>query len=258
MYEETIFIAMAVIGGGIPPLIWLWFWLKEDSARPEPKFIVIATFVGGMLMVPLAFYLEKFAVTTFNLEESLLASGGPLFQAFFAIVVIEESLKYGAAKIIAFQNKNYDEPVDAVIYLISAALGFATIENILFLIGNAGELPVFMLGGIPFEKLNEVVINQNLRFIGANTLHVVTSGILGIFIGLAFYKSRRVRALYLIAGLLTAVLLHTLFNFSILTYSENPISVFAVSWIATLVLILLFEKVKRVRSPSDMTSVGVR
>jgi len=42
--------------------VWLWFWLKEDAKRPEPKRLLFAAFAAGMIAVPFALSLEKFAV----------------------------------------------------------------------------------------------------------------------------------------------------------------------------------------------------
>ena len=57
--EEIFILCVAVIGGGLPPLLWLWFWLNEETHH-EPKLLILGTFVGGMMAVPVAFYFEKF------------------------------------------------------------------------------------------------------------------------------------------------------------------------------------------------------
>jgi RsiW-degrading membrane proteinase PrsW (M82 family) len=43
-----------LLGGLLPALLWLWFFLKEDSKRPEPKWLILAAFLAGMLAVILA------------------------------------------------------------------------------------------------------------------------------------------------------------------------------------------------------------
>src|SRR3989344_4852454 len=95
---------------------------------------------------------------------------------------IEEFLKYGAAFVVAFhairinKNKYIDEPVDPLIYMITAALGFAALENTLFLINP-------LLGGDALSG----ILTGNLRFIGASLLHVLASGVVGLAPGLGFY-----------------------------------------------------------------------
>ncbi|MAZ40785.1 hypothetical protein CL654_01555 [bacterium] len=236
----------ALLGGGIPPLIWLWFWIKEDKNHPEPKPLIIATFVGGMIAVPIAFVLEKKAASL-GLDGFLLGTPGKLFAALVVLVLIEEIVKYLAAQGIAFPNKHFDEPVDAIIYMISAALGFAALENTLFLIDGLSSAGLISQGFFATVGLNEVLINNNLRFIGANVLHVVASGLIGVFIGFSFYKHWFAKILYFLVGLGLATFLHAIFNFSIITYSDKPLVVFSHLWLMAILLIFLFERVKRVR-----------
>ena len=97
-----------------------------------------------------------------------------------AWAAIEEIIKFSSVSIIALKSRFFDEPIDAMIYLITAALGFAAMENSFFLITPllAGEgLQVFLLG--------------NMRFIGASVLHVVASSAVGIAIGLSFINPGR-------------------------------------------------------------------
>ena len=222
----------AFLGGILPALIWLWFWLKEDAKHPEPKRLITAAFLTGMLAVPVALFFEGVA-------RNLLQSG------FFLLItwaVIEEVLKYLGAYFVAFRgicldkSKCVDEPIDPAIYMITAALGFAALENTLFLLAPVGN-----------GSLTASLLTGNLRFVGAMVLHVVASGTIGIAMGLSFYKSPAVKRMYFLVGLLTAILLHTLFNVSIiLSKGDNIFWVFGALWVSVLVLLAMFEKVKRV------------
>src|SRR3989344_3045443 len=186
----------AFLGGILPALLWLWFWLKEDGKNPEPKRLIVAALVSGMLAVPIALYFEGVA-------KSAIQSG---FYLLLAWAIIEEVAKYLGAYIVAFRSicldksKCMDEPIDPAIYLISAALGFAALEKSLFLLAPVGQ-------GIFFASL----ITGNLRFVGAMVLRVVASGALGLAMGLSFYKSAAAKRLYFALGLCTSIALHTLF-----------------------------------------------
>lgn len=245
--NSILMLFFAVLGGMLPPLIWLWFWLKEDNIHPEPKVLVAATFIGGAMAVPIALYLETLVATKFPVYESLSQGGLILLLSLFLIVIVEEGVKFVAAKSVAFSNKNFDEPVDALIYLISAALGFAALENVLFLINNLSQVPLFGIGNVFLDgSINGALISNNLRFIGANVLHVVASGMLGVFIGLSFYKPKIYKFIYIILGFVVAILLHLAFNYFIINFDSKPIAVFSGLWIFAIVLILLFERVKHV------------
>ena len=222
----------AFLGGVLPALLWLWFWLKEDKRRPEPKRLIISAFVAGIITVFLALFFEKIA--------HAVIAGGPILIIVWA--AIEELLKFGGAYIVAFRGKCIDgsqcldEPIDPMIYLITVALGFAALENTLFLITplKNGEA----LAGI---------LTGNLRFVGATLLHVVASASVGAAMGFSFYKSPRVKKIFLWGGIFTAVLLHALFNLSILiSEGENIFIIFGILWVAAAILLVVFERIKRI------------
>ncbi len=223
---QTIFFALS--GGVLPALLWLWFWLQEDRLHPEPRSVIIRTFILGMIAVPLILPLEQFIQKQYALVPMLLV---------FLLVVTEEIFKLAVAYISALESKAYDEPIDAVIYLIPAALGFAAMENTFFLISSitsTGFVPSFVTG--------------NLRFIGATLLHVLSSGSIGLFIGLSFWKGFIAKKVYLIFGIALAILLHTVFNLYIMKSAGTEILIiFCFVWVAILLLIAGLEKVKRLK-----------
>jgi len=218
----------ALLGGLLPSLFWLWFWLREDTVHPEPRSIIAATFVAGMIAAPLALFPEKLIIYRY---------GTGTFATLALWALTEEFFKFAAAWIIALRfRKIVDEPIDAMVYLITAALGFSAAENMLFLLAP-------LRSGIIFDT----IITGNLRFIGASLLHIVASAIIGLFIALAFYKKKSRKFRYLLAGLVFATSLHTLFNFSILNEQGNQIFlIFSGLWIGAVLLLLVFEKVKRI------------
>ena len=167
MSASILFFSLA--GGVLPALLWLWFWLREDRLHPEPRSLLILSFIGGMLVVLLALPAEQWiADATKNMTLVIIGWA-----------VIEETLKYGASYFTALRKRENDEPIDSLMYLITAALGFAAIENTFFLVGAVEK------GGLPHGFDLGV-----LRFVGATLLHIVSSGALGFFLALGFYKRR--------------------------------------------------------------------
>ncbi len=217
----------AILGSFLPALFWLWFWLREDKKRPEPTGLLFLSFVAGTITVFIVFPIEQFAYS--------IASGTTLI---ITIALIEEVTKYLAIYIIALRSKYFDEPIDAIIYAITVALGFSAMENFLYVINLINESGAAV-----------GVLNGNLRFIGATLLHTVSSAVVGVAIGFSFYKKLSKKIAYLLFGLTAATLLHALFNFSIIkTQSVGEIlTVFSYLWILVIILILLFEKIKKVR-----------
>ncbi len=226
--------AIAFLGGLIPALFWLWFWLREDRARPEPYLLIAITFIAGMLVVPLALPLQKFACDL--LQAGACYPAGDNLMTLW--VIIEEVLKYTAALIVILWHREVDEPIDMVIYLIVIALGFAALENALFMFRPLGE-----------GAFVETALFGSFRFLGATLLHVLASGTVGMALALAFYRPPLVRLAYATVGLFIAIVLHALFNFFIIDASgEATLGVFLFVWLGIIVLFLLFEKVKLIES----------
>ncbi len=218
-------IPIAVVGGLVPALLWLFFWLREDKEHPEPKGLLFITFLIGMASVIFIVPIEQLARTHFAESTGLTIMWAGL----------EELIKYFAVALVALKSSALDEPIDYPIYFIVAALGFASFENTLFLIHplSINETTVGLLTG-------------SLRFLGANLLHSTASALVGISLGLSFYQGWLSRKVHLAVGLAAAITLHSIFNFFIIRNSgESFFGVFGFLWVATIITLLLFEKVRR-------------
>jgi RsiW-degrading membrane proteinase PrsW (M82 family) len=232
----------ALVAGILPALLWLWFWLKEDNLHPEPKLLIILSFLGGMLTVALVLPLQKLTLNL--LDGSTLPYVNELRYTIWA--GIEEILKLLVVYFIALRSKFLDEPVDAMIYLITAALGFAALENTFFILK-------------PLETGNmiQAFISGNLRFMGATLLHVVASATIGFCISLAFYKPTWVKKISLFLGVILATTLHTAFNLFIIESSGmDTFKVFASVWVGVIFLMLFFEKARSIDSPKPLATTS--
>lgn len=216
---------LAFILGIIPSLLWLWFWLKEDKRNPEPKAVLSVVFLMGIVSVIFVIPIQKFIeahVGTHELQLLLWATA-------------EEIVKYFAVVLVIYRTNLADEPIDWPIYMITAALGFAALENALFLVQpiSVGETAVGLLTG-------------QLRFLGSTLLHTVTSGLVGLALGASIHMHGFRRNFHLFAGLLIAITLHSIFNFFIMKNNGNDfLTVFSFLWVVTIIVLLLFEKIRR-------------
>ena len=223
---ELLPIIGAAAGGVLPALPWLWVWLREDKRSPEPRRVIALAFLVGMITVGVVIPIQQ-AVAT------LLAS---TTMVFIAWSVIEEIMKYEAARVTVLRSRENNEPIDSVIYMVTVALGFAAAENALFL-----------LSPLAGETFTQSLMTGNLRFVGAMLLHVLSSAVIGVFLALAFYKSKRQKLLFALLGVILAALLHSLFNFLILnTAEEHLLRTFLYVWIGLIVLLAVLEYVKRI------------
>ena len=215
----------AILSGLVPAVFWLWFWLhEEDREETEPLGLIVIAFILGGLIVFIAVWLEKFSLNFIkdNTSQTIIWAA------------IEEILKLLGVSIIIIGNQNVDRPIDYPMYFIATALGFAALENVLYLLN-------------PFSVSGAIVgmITGNLRFLGSTLLHAISSAMIGSALGLSFYL-RQYRMLYLFVGITCAIVLHSVFNFFIMKGSgENFLSVFGFLWVVTIINILIFEKLKR-------------
>lgn len=217
----------ALLGGFLPALLWLWFWLHEDRLHPEPRAAIVFTFFGGMAAALVAFFVER----------SIMNMGLAFSTMLVWWAITEEVLKFVFAYGTALRRTVCDEPIDAMIYMLTAALGFAALENTLFLLAPLAE-----------GDVAKSLLTGNLRFVGATLLHVAASGIIGAFAAFFFYRRKTVKDAAIIVGLVVAVALHAGFNLIINTQTDRALfTAFAVAWATIVIVLALFEKVKRVR-----------
>lgn len=220
-------IGIILLTGVIPTLLWLFFWLREDRFRPEPVGLLFLTFVAGGLSVFLILPFEQFV--------KILGVEGTEKILIFAAA--EEIIKFSVVFFIDFKSSYLDEPVDYAIYLITGALGFAMVENVLFLIEPSLQ-----------QDISFIVETGTLRFLGATILHSILAATLGIIIGFVFYKKKAIRFIFGVMGMGIVIILHTIFNSFIIKYVEiNGLLTLGILWVVTLVIIGLFERVRRVR-----------
>lgn len=235
----TLFLAFAA--GMLPAVLWLWFWLREDDAHPEPRKIILLTFIYGALSVPFALALQLIFNGIFSVSGTETVQALPFVSGLGVVTIwafIEEYVKYKAAWHGGLKKSVTDEAVDVPIYMISAALGFAALENVMFLITP------FMDG-----NLQEILITTKLRFIGASLVHVASSALIGLFIGYSLFFMRSVRKRYMIVGFVLASVLHALFNLFIIKDDQNTFAFagFLLVWLFVVLVIVLFERIKKIK-----------
>ena len=213
---------LPLILGILPSFAWLFFYLKEDP-HPEPKSLIFEAFLAGAVSTLIVLGIQ----TLFNDWSIAKGIANHTFISFLVLAGIEEFFKFGAAwLVISGHLKDFDEPVDAMIYIIVAALGFAAVEN-MAAANSAGELALETL---------------TLRFIGATLLHTLSSGLLGYYWAQSIIQNK---SKILVLGLFSATLLHTVFNYLIIRY--EPAVVPTTFLIVFAVFILYdFEKLKRI------------
>ncbi len=217
--------------GLLPSFAWLIFFLKED-VHPEPKKMISRAFIAGALVAFVAVGLQlllRNILQSFQIDEYHLVS-------FSLFGFIEEALKFLAAYLVVRKSRFFDEPIDAMIYMITAALGFAMVENIAVMSN--------------IEILSEAFGIITLRFVGATLLHALSSGFVGYYwakglLGIGNWK------LEIVKGIVFATILHMVFNYLILISKEIIIYPIIFLTIAALFIFWDFERIKTAKQTQN-------
>ena len=189
----------------LPSMIWLLFFAFQDKHREKTSNILKIFLWGAIVALPV--------VVVENLAQKIVFAPFAAFAlssvayAFIAIAFVEEFAKYSVVRLRAMPYKFFDEPQDAMVYLIAAALGFAAIENFVYALNFA-------------TSIQEVLSISIFRGVTATFLHVIASGALGYFIALSLETPSEKRKFFY-TGLIVATLLHGIYNNFIINLEDK-------------------------------------
>jgi RsiW-degrading membrane proteinase PrsW (M82 family) len=191
----------------------LYFYHK-DSCKPEPPSLIIRTFFLGIAVtIPVALVEDAFGVllgVTLPFPIGLLDNGTGMMLSQLLLIavvapVVEEAGKYLVVRHSVYPTLAFDEPVDGIVYAAAAALGFATLENFLY---------VFSAYAMSFQlAIGTGVIRAILSVPG----HALFSIMWGYALGRAKFLPAHLRGRVILGGLLLAMFFHGLFNFLLIT-----------------------------------------
>lgn len=235
--QDPISLISVLILAVLPSLVWLFFYLKEDP-HPEPRYWLFIIFLIGVALAPLVISLEMVLSRILNFFATIPLESGLLI--FIIAPLVEEVAKYGVVHLALNKNPVLDEPVDGMIYVIVAALGFAAIENV---------FAIFSFVPIGAPGYFNVAFNFiSMRFISAVALHGLASGISGYYFAKFYFIKRDARLI--IWGLFLATSLHGIYNFLIVKNNEYvPLVLTGVILGAAAALVIyLFNRLKHYKT----------
>ena len=170
--------------------IMLYIYLRDKHER-EPFWLLLLSFVYGGLSTLMTLAISyPVNLIIFSETESAIHE---FFTAFFKIALIEEFSKFIFVRFILYYNRNFNEPFDGIVYAIMVGMGFATVENVIY---------VFQYG---FKT-------GVLRMFTAVPAHAVFAMLMGYFIGKAKFTHRKT-VLYSVIALFGAALFHGSYDY---------------------------------------------
>ncbi|MFQ6030682.1 MAG: PrsW family glutamic-type intramembrane protease [Dehalococcoidia bacterium] len=174
-----------------PGLFWLWFFLRHDIHRPAPRRLVAITFfLGCVSTIPAG--IVNVTLGPDDLNDPNLSLATVAVSMLLVTGPFEELFKFLAVRWVPYRSLYFDEPIDGLVFAAAAALGFASLENFIYVLTYGPEV---MLVRAPISTL----------------AHLSLSSVWGYALGQHHASGGRRRGL-LIGSLVLAAIAHGLFN----------------------------------------------
>jgi RsiW-degrading membrane proteinase PrsW (M82 family) len=127
----------------LPCLVLLWFIIRRDRYEREPFRMLLVTFVLGALSIIPAVMLELFLSGILPEPADPFSDiVGLILHNLIVIAVVEESCKL-VATLHAYRSREFDEPMDGIVYATTASMGFASVENTLYVLSGGWLVALF-------------------------------------------------------------------------------------------------------------------
>ena len=186
MWTTLLILAM---GPGIAIVLYI-YW-RDRNDRETFRHLGIS-FLLGILSAALSIVTDIF-IEPFQAYYAVPNSiHDKLFKAYIMAAFVEETWKFIMCRWYAYPKKEFNEPLDGIVYMVMVSMGFATIENVLYV----------------FRDTSNGLSTGILRMFLAVPGHACWGIITGYFLGLAKFKSRVTGTMYVLAGLSIAIFLH--------------------------------------------------
>jgi len=182
---------MAILIASLAPvvIILLYIYLRDKYDR-EPWWLLIKLVVAGAIVViPIAF-VERLLI---NWMPPFHQVGAAAYHAFVVAGITEEGFKFLVLYLVAWNSKRFDEKFDGIVYAVFVSLGFAAVENIMYVVQSGYQTAL-------------------VRALTAVPAHALFGVAMGYYLGIArMYEE--IRSSYLLKAILVPVLLHGIYDF---------------------------------------------
>jgi len=255
VFLERPYVGAYVVLSVVPALVLVWYVWRSDVTMREPLELLAVTFALGFLFAGFA------AIVNSALQSTFAAVGLAGTVLFFFLVVgpVEETVKWLAVRLYAYRSGRFDAVVDGAVYGAVAGLGFATIENSIYIVGDV--IQTTQAAGIdPGAAALQIAAVRTFAGPG----HVIYSAFAGYYLGLAKFNPEN-RGPIVVKGLVVAAGIHATYNTIVsnldIVYNAVPVPS-ALVFIAFVVVYdgfffsLLVRKLRRYRRAYEETDAA--
>jgi RsiW-degrading membrane proteinase PrsW (M82 family) len=216
-------LALAIAPGA---LLLLFFYLR-DKYRKEPWFpLAVSLLMGAIAVVPSALcsvMLQRWTGWRPDIQGLARLLAGSLL----IVGLVEESWKFMVVRLYAYRTREFDEPYDGIMYSAVVALGFATLENVYYVLSRGAGTGL-------------------LRAVLAVPGHALYGVLMGYFVGAAKFERTRARTFLLsLAGLGAAVLAHGVYDFIVFAAARRPLLLLTLPVFMLLAWVVILKATKQ-------------
>ena len=190
-----------------PGILIMIFIYNLDEEDKDPLWLLALCFIFGAINLHLDVDILEFIFGYINMENIFLQLGGEAL----TVAITEELLKFIVVILIIYPNKAFDEPFDGIVYSVFVGMGFATAENLTFVMQGNKSVPLFRM---------------------------LFAVVMGYYLGIA--KSRRKKEFFYISlSIIAPIILHAVYDYFL--YLDFVPGLW-VGGIVTLIISLFFAK----------------
>jgi RsiW-degrading membrane proteinase PrsW (M82 family) len=185
----NIFLLLALaLAPGISISFYIYY---SDKHEPEPVGLLIISFIYGILSVLITIGISIPLNSLVTINEASISDQA--IHAFGIVAFVEEFSKFIFVRGILYRNKNFNEPFDGIVYAVMVGMGFATLENIYYVLNSGGATAI-------------------LRMFTAVPAHALFAVLMGYFLGKAKFEHKK-EGFYSFVALFVATLFHGVYDY---------------------------------------------
>ncbi len=178
-----------------PSAALIYYFYARDKYEKEPRMLLLKSFImGGGLVIPVLFV--EMTLDVFNIAENHILSAG--YTAFIVAGLVEEAFKFLFFFLYIWRNREFNEMYDGIVYAVFISLGFATVENIAYVLSTG-------------------MTTAAVRAVTAVPAHALFAVAMGYYLGIAKFAGPQYRQKYIWKGFIVPVLLHGVYDFILLS-----------------------------------------
>ena len=208
----------------LPPILIVMIFAVSDKFK-EPNKEIFLVFISGILITIPAYFANNFLIGLYSNYSFISKS---LAESFLSPAAVEEGLKFLVLYFVVYRLREFNEPMDAIVYGVCASLGFSALENILYVLYS--EIPIEM-------------------FIVRSLFPLAAHGIFGVMMGYFFMRYAFIhKSKSLFLSFLIPYLLHGFYNYFIgIDYLWISLALIIVSWFIGIKLFLKLRQEQRLK-----------